>query len=163
MPIVRNKKELQNYLNEKLIIAMNRVGETALKHMKEFVDKQMQERVSYQSGLYDRTYEYLQSIEKINAKLDKLTGVVSVVIYYNTDKIHPYIIMDETGLWNKHADMDGNSVANLIPLFLEMGTENNPYYEHTPVGGIANLEDWAKDYFKDELAKELRRIGIKTK
>lgn len=163
MPIVRSKKELQDYLNEKLIKAMNKVGDTALQHMKTFVDKQMQDRVSDQSGLYDRTYEYLKSIEKINAKLDKLTGVVRVVIHYNTDKISPYIIMDETGLWNKHADMDGKSVSNLIPLFLEFGTENNPYYEHTPVGGIANLEDWAKDYFKNELVKELKRLGIKTK
>ena len=163
MPIVRSKKELQVFLNDKLIKAMNKVGETALKHMVEYVDKKMQERVSDQSGLYDRTYEYLQSIEKINAKLDNLTGVVSVVIHYNTDKIHPYIIMDETGLWNKHADMDGNSVANLIPLFLEMGTENNPYYEHEPVGGIIDLKKWVEDNFRKELKTELNKIGIKTK
>lgn len=163
MPIfVRNKKELQNYLNDKLIKAMDRVGETALKHMKTFVDKQMQERVSEQSGLYDRTYEYLQSIEKINAKLDKTTGIVSVAIHYNTDKIHPYIIMDETGLWNKHADFEGNSVANLIPLFLEMGTDN-PYYSHKPVGGIINLKEWVEDNFRYELKKELNKLGIKTK
>lgn len=159
---VRNKKELQNYLNNKLIQAMDRVGETALQHMKTFVDKQMQERVSEQSGLYDRTYEYLQSIEKINAKLDKITGVISVVIYYNTDNIHPYIILPTDGLWNKHADFDGNSIAEFIPLWLEEGT-NNPYYSHKPVGGIINLKEWVEDNFRYELKKELNKLGIKTK
>jgi len=163
MPIfVRNKKELQAYLNDKLIKAMDRVGNTALQHMKTFVDKQMQERVSNQSGLYDRTYEYLESIEKINAKLDKITGVVSLIIHYNTDNIQPYIILPTTGLWNKHADFDGNSTANLIPLFLEEGT-NNPYYSHEPVGGIINLKEWVEDNFRYELKKELNKLGIKTK
>ena len=120
MPIVRNKKELQDYLNNKLIKAMDKVGDTALKHMKYFVDQQMQERVSNQSGLYDRTYEYLLSIEKIKAYLDS-DGSVKVIIHYNTDNIQSYIILPTTGLWNKHADFEGNSVANLIPLFFRNG------------------------------------------
>jgi len=161
MPIVRNKKELQDYLNNKLIKAMDKVGDTALKHMKDFVDQQMQERVSNQSGLYDRTYEYLLSIEKIKAYLDS-DGSVKVIIHYNTDNIQPYIILPTTGLWNKHADFEGNSVANLIPLFLEMGTDN-PYYSHEPVGGIINLKEWVEDNFRYELKKELNKLGIKTK
>lgn len=161
MPIVRNKKELQDYLNNKLIKAMDKVGDTALKHMKDFVDQQMQERVSNQSGLYDRTYEYLLSIEKIKAYLDS-DGFVKVIIHYNTDNIQPYIILPTTGLWNKHADFEGNSVANLIPLFLEMGTDN-PYYSHEPVGGIINLKEWVEDNFRYELKKELNKLGIKTK
>lgn len=161
MPIVRNKKELQDYLNNKLIKAMDKVGDTALKHMKYFVDQQMQERVSNQSGLYDRTYEYLLSIEKIKAYLDS-DGSVKVIIHYNTDNIQSYIILPTTGLWNKHADFEGNSVANLIPLFLEMGTDN-PYYSHEPVGGIINLKEWVEDNFRYELKKELNKLGIKTK
>lgn len=161
MPIVRNKKELQDYLNNKLIKAMDKVGDTALKHMKDFVDQQMQERVSNQSGLYDRTYEYLLSIEKIKAYLDS-DGSVKVIIHYNTDNIQSYIILPTTGLWNKHADFEGNSVANLIPLFLEMGTDN-PYYSHEPVGGIINLKEWVEDNFRYELKKELNKLGIKTK
>lgn len=158
---VRNKKELQDYLNNKLIKAMDKVGDTALKHMKDFVDQQMQERVSNQSGLYDRTYEYLLSIEKIKAYLDS-DGSVKVIIHYNTDNIQSYIILPTTGLWNKHADFEGNSVANLIPLFLEMGTDN-PYYSHEPVGGIINLKEWVEDNFRYELKKELNKLGIKTK
>ena len=161
MPIVRNKKELQDYLNNKLIKAMDKVGDTALKHMKYFVDQQMQERVSNQSGLYDRTYEYLLSIEKIKAYLDS-DGSAKVIIHYNTDNIQSYIILPTTGLWNKHADFEGNSVANLIPLFLEMGTDN-PYYSHEPVGGIINLKEWVEDNFRYELKKELNKLGIKTK
>ena len=162
MPIVRNKKELQNFLNDKLIKAMNKVGETALDHMKKHVDKKMQERVSDQSGLYDRTYEYMLSIEKINARL-KSDGVVEVIIHYNSENINPYIIMDSTGLWNKHADMNGIDQSQFIALWMDEGTENNPYYEHAPVGGIANLEEWVRTDFRKELKVELNKLGIKTK
>jgi hypothetical protein len=162
MPSFRNIKELKNHLNTILINAMDKVGDTALEHMKKHVSDKMQDRVSNQSGLYDRTYEYLLSIEKIKAHLT-LSGAVEVIIHYNTDGINPYIIMNSSGLWNKHADFNGNDVSSLIPLFLEEGTPNNPYYEHEPVGGIANLEEWAKKYFKSELKKELKKLGINTK
>ncbi len=164
--IVRNVKELKNHLNKILIDAMDKVGETALKHMIDYVDKEMQRRVSFQSGLYDRTYQYLQSIKKISANYNPSNGYVEVIIGYFSDDIQPYIQYPDTGLWNKHADIYGNSMADFIPLFLEEGTStlgNKNFYAHEPVEGLVNLEEWVELNFRNELKKELNKLGIRTK
>lgn len=165
-------KELQDYLNKKLIIAMENVGETALKHMKNYVKGKLEEN---EPEVYERTWEYLESIDRIKAH-SKSDGSIETIIYYNTDKIHPYlpsgVFNDWTGYemssnqnWGWHTDIYGNDKSSVIPLWMEIGTEdrNGNFYPREGIGGIIDLKKWVEKNFRNELKRELNRLGISTK
>lgn len=160
-------QELTNYLNEKLIKAMNGVGKTALKHMKNYVEKELKSR---EPKIYERTWEYLNSIDRFEAWIHS-DGSVRTEIYYNADLINPYLASEDFGRgieyasgqdWNWHMSFDKEDTSEYIPLWLEYGT-NNPYYSHDGIGGIIDLKKWAEDNFRKQLAIELRKQGIQTK
>jgi len=150
--------ELNNYLNQKLIQAMDKVGKTAKQHMFDYVKEEMENRPE-DKEVYERTWEYLNSIDKTIAEFKN--GVIEVMIYYNTDKINPYIITEK--FFNAHMSLDEIDYSNLIPLWMEKGTEGNPYHNQEPVGGFIDLRKWVESNFRNELKKELKKLGIATK
>jgi hypothetical protein len=164
--------ELNDYINQQLIQAMDGVGEKALKHMKDYVKKRFEET---EPKIYIRTYKYLNSIDRIKAHMNS-DGSIETIIYYNTDKIIPYLSsgvfndwtgysMDNGMTWGQHTDIYGNSVAEILPLWMEEGTEaiNGNFYPREGLGGIINLKEWVQDNFRKVLAIELRKQGIQTK
>lgn len=157
-------KELTDYLNEKIRQAMDEVGETAWRHMYDYVADEMNSRPENED-VYKRTWEYLNSIDKITAEIKN--GEVVVEIFYNTDKIDPYIYLNKP--FNAHADLSMNDVSSAIPLWMDYGNYNrstglpNRIHEHEPVGGIINLKEWVEKNLRKELKVELRKQGIQTK
>ena len=157
MPSFKNLADLNKYINTKLIQSMDKVGETAKQHMYDYVKKEMESRPE-DKLVYERTWEYLNSISRTKATY--VYGAIVVFIEYNTDKIHPYITTD--GTFNQHADLWNEDTSDFIPLWLEFGTDND-IHSHKPVGGLIDLEKWVKLNFKKELMNELRKLGIQTK
>ena len=160
-------KELTDYLNEKLVKAMDGVGEKALKHMKNYVKKEFEKT---QPKVYERTYEYLESIDRFEAWIHS-DGSIRTEIYYNADLINPYLASEDFGRgteyasgqnWNWHMSFEKESVSEFIPLWLDYGT-SNPYYSHKGIGGIIDLRKWVQDNFRRQLQIELRKQGIQTK
>ena len=165
-------KEVQDYLNQKLIIAMDAVGEKALKHMKDYVKNKFEET---EPKVYIRTYEYLNSIDRIKAHMNS-DGSIETIIYYNMDKITPYLpsgvfndwtgyTMDNGMSWGQHTDIYGNSVAEILPLWMEEGTEarNGNFYPREGIGGIVDLKEWVERNFRNELKAELKRQKLNVK
>jgi len=165
-------QELNDYISKKLIIAMDGVGEKALKHMYDYVKKRFEET---EPEVYIRTYEYLNSIDRIKAHMNA-DGSIETIIYYNTDKITPYlpsgVFNDWTGYeqdngmtWGQHTDIYGADKSSVIPLWMELGTDpvNGNFYPREGLGGIVNLKEWVQNNFKKQLAIELRKQGIQTK
>ena len=162
MPTFRNLNDYFKYVNNGLIKAMNVVGGKAKQHMYDYVKKEMESRPENED-VYKRTWEYLNSISRIDATLAP-DGSIETMIYYNTDLINPHITTD--GTLYQHMDDWGNDVSDMIPLFMETGESyltSNGTRHHKPVGGIIDLEKWAKSNFKKELINELKKLGIQTK
>jgi hypothetical protein len=165
-------QELNTYLNGKLLIAMDGVGEKALNHMKNYIENKLKET---EPKVYKRTWEYLNSIDRIKAHM-VTGGSIETIIYYNTDKITPYlpssVFNDWTGYeqdngmtWGQHSDIYGNSIVEILPLWMEEGTDsvNGNFYPRKGLGGIIDLKEWVISNFRKELAIELRKQGIQTK
>lgn len=165
-------QELKDYLNERLIKAMDGVGEKALKYMYDYIKKELEKT---EPRVYERTWEYLNSIDRIKAHMNS-DGSIETIIYYNTDKITPYlpksVFNDWTGYemesnmtWGQHTDIYGNSIVEVLPLWMEEGTRNinGNFYPRDGLHGIVNLKEWVEKNFKKQLAIELRKQGIQTK
>lgn len=162
MPTFRNLNDYFNYVNNRLIKAMNNVGETAKQHMYDYVKNEMESRPENED-VYKRTWEYLNSISRIEATLAP-DGSIETMIYYNTDLIEPHITTD--GTLYAHMDDWGRDVSDMIPLWMETGESyltSNGTRHHKPVGGIIDLEKWVKLNFKRELKKELNKLKITCK
>lgn len=168
----KSLKELKNYLNEQLIIAMDNVGEKAKQYMYDYIERKLKET---EPKVYERTWEYLNSIDRIKAHMNS-DGSIETIIYYNTDKIIPYLPsgvfnnwtgyeMDSKMSWGQHTDIYGNSVAEILPLWMEEGTRdiNGNFYPRDGLHGIVNLKEWVERNFRNELKKELNKLGIPTK
>ncbi len=165
--IVRNNKELKDKLNKILIDAMNKVGETALKEMQKYVIERLGDDMT--NEFYRQTDQFFQSIQRISARLNS-KGTVETIIYYNTDVIKPYIVdvnppVKSEQDWNWHADIYGNDISELLPYWIDVtGTHGDSFYDREPIGGLKYIrEEWVTKYFRNELKKELKKMGIKTK
>jgi len=163
----KSMKELADEINKRLIKAMDKVGETALREMIEHVQSKLGDDDS--NKFYKQTGEFLESIQRISAEL-KSDGSVQTVIYYNTDEIKPYLVgvnppVDSSQTWNWHADIYGSDISELLPYWLDVtGTHGNSFYDREPIGGLKYLrEEWVSKYFRNELKKELKKQGIQTK
>lgn len=161
-------QELTDYLNNKLIKAMDRVGETALKEMKQYVEERLGDDST--NEFYRQTGEYLNSIQRISAKLNHVDGSIETKIFYNTKDITPYIVgvnnpVESEQNWNWHADIYGNSINELLPYWLDVtGTHGDSFYDREPIGALKYMrEEWITKYFRNELKKELKKLGINTK
>ncbi len=162
MPTFRKLSDYYKYITNELIKVMDIVGEKARNHMYDYVKKEMESRPENED-VYKRTWEYLNSIDRISATLAP-DGSIETMIYYNTDLIEPHITTD--GTLYAHADDWGRDVSDMIPLWMETGVSyitSNGYRSHKPVGGIIDLEKWVKLNFKKELIKELKKKGIACK
>ena len=160
-------KDLTDYINNRLIKAMDKVGETALKEMKRLVEEGLND--NSENKFYKQTGEYLNSIQRISAKL-KSDGVVETKIYYNTDDMNVYIQdinppFDSSQSWNWHADIYGEDIRELLPYWIDVtGTHGDSFYDREPIGALKYMnEEWVTKYFRNELKKELKKLGINTK
>jgi len=163
----KSLKEFQEYLNKQLIIAMDKVGETALQEMIEHVQSKLGDDDS--NKFYKQTGEFLESIQRISAEL-KPDGSVQTIIYYNTDEITPYLVgvnppVESSQTWNWHADIYGRDISELLPYWLDVtGTYGDSFYDREPIGALKYMrEEWIIKHFRNELKKELNRLGIPTK
>lgn len=164
MPSFKSIDEMKKGINELITKAMDKVGNTALEKMIKYVEEEMKDESD--NELYVRTNQFLHSISKLDAKLN-IDGSITTYIFYDTDKIEPFTIanppVDSDQTWGWHSDFSGQSVVDLIPLWLDItGTPNNPYYQHEPIKGLEYLEEWVKKNLKRELKKELIKLGLKV-
>lgn len=70
---------------------------------------------------YDRTFELLDSVTVGNFKMG--TKYAEFEIFMDTGKINPYV--QEGDNWNQHASVNPIDVSEMIPLWIEEGTEGS--------------------------------------
>lgn len=117
---------------------------------------------AYDPKMYDRTFELLNSISHSEViRLNNNTYFVE--IYYNTDKIRSY--PRETGTfgqyikWGQHSDFKNEDVSQWIPLFIEDGTPNNPYYQHEGTHSMEDTKEWLKKEYNRLFRIALSKYG----
>ena len=164
MAYFRNIEDMKKSLNKHLVKAMDKVGKIALEKMIAYVEEEMGNGLDYE--LYVRTNQFLKSISRLDAK-SNMDGSITTYIFYDTDKISPFTIdnppVNSSQNWGWHTSFSGKDVSDIIPLWMDItGTEGNPYYQHKPIKGLDYLEEWVKKNLKNELSRELKKIGLKV-
>ena len=150
-------KQIDVQLNRKLVVAMDKVGETVMKNLEDYIQKNWYD--AYSPTHYKRTYEFIRSITKTDAKF--INGVCTVEVYFDEDKIKANYTND--GTWNQHASIHGEVVSNAIVEWIEYG--NNPnrkttaIYSYDGIHMIDAMVSWLKFEYIKLLKKELK---IKT-
>lgn len=162
MPAFRDLKSLNTYLNvvlEEVLIAV------ADKVEQKVVDSTYTKIYTYNNDIYKRTYDYLASITRAEPKFNN--GTIDVEIFYDPNKMLP---RETTNRWNEHMNAygqvediwNGMSVPELLPLWIEKGTERG-LYPRTGVHVLETVYENLKDNYKTLFKTELKKYGIKVK
>jgi hypothetical protein len=108
---------------------------------------------------YIRTMEYLNSLTISEIKSNG--NGYSVEIYFDTNKIIPHTV---EGNWNQHEDFWGNPTSEFIPLWLEEGSPNNPYFQHPGNHAVRDaLNEFKNGKAIRELQMFLKKRGFNCK
>lgn len=122
--------------------------------------KLLEERLydSYNPKLYERTYELLDSIS--HSEIIKSNNSYYVEIFYDTDKIRSYPRQQNglTYMWGQHTSFSGEDVSMWIPKWIEEGTPNNKYYQHSGTHSMEDTKKWLLQEYN-----RLFRIALKQK
>lgn len=144
-----------NVFAEKIIKnSLDEISSNVLEKLKYNVENRLYD--AWTPEMYSRTGELLKSISK--TKVTKVYGYYVVKIFYDTDKIHPYITDDNK--WNKHADIYGENISEYIPLWIEYGTENS-FYNHDGINAIHDTFEWISKEYNRMFKETLKYKGIK--
>ena len=107
---------------------------------------------------YTRTYELIDSLSVTKAK--KVGNAWEVMIYFDTDKIHPYPA--ENGEWSKHQSItNGQNVAEWIPYWTNFG-QDSPLFSYDGVGFLEETLRWESDdkYVRNRMKELLEDKGF---
>lgn len=110
--------------------------------------------------LYSRTFEILNSITVFN--IEKNGDLYTIKIAYDEDKINYY--PEENGLWNKHADYNGEFIMDYL---VEYGW--NHYYKgtHTQHEGSHAFEEMLvytrSPRFINDFTNQIRKFNVIVK
>lgn len=123
MPTYKNIPALQQKLKDDLMNSVRkRIGEICMNVVRDSI----MERVYWDytpDGInsYDRTYELLDCVTVTEPVVG--TKYMNFEIFMDTSKINPYITDDSS--WNQHASVENIDVSEMIPLWIEEGTEGS--------------------------------------
>lgn len=151
----KNNKQLIKFMEKKLKAALDEVSDVALEKLRYHVENRLYD--AWTPEMYSRTGELLKSISK--TKVTKVYGYYVVKIYYDTNKIHPYVSDDAR--WNKHADIYGENVSEYIPLWAEYGTDNS-LHNHDGIHAIEDTFEWISKEYNRMFKEILKHKGIKV-
>lgn len=151
----KNMKQLKNTVNKYIGESLNEVADICLLELRNNVKENI---YSWTPSKYKRTYEVLNSISR--TKVESVSGMMTVKIYFDTQKIKPHVYGGNT--WNAHADFWGNTVdGNDILNWLENGTENE-YYSHPEYGFFKETVEFIYHEINILFKKALRNNGFKV-
>ena len=153
--VIKNVNQITKAIEPYIINALQEVANNVKQKLIDTVNDRMYE--AWTPDRYSRTLELLNSISTTNVA--KVYGRYIVKIYYDTTKIHPYMV---DGQWNKHADFYGNDVSEYIPLWIEYGTENNKHYEHDGISAIEDVFEWISTEYNRLFASALKTTGMNS-
>lgn len=149
-------KHLEQYLQDCLAEAIDKVAEEALNYLTEYILKNWYN--SYEPRSYKRTYDFLRSASKTEARLTN-KNTVQCLLFFDTSKINAEI---RPGRLNAHASFDGSSVTEKIPGWIERGHEFlGRGYES--LGSMESTIKMLERDFPRKVAKELRKMGLQVK
>lgn len=145
-------KHLENTVNESLVPTAEIIRDL----VKEYIQKNLYEAYTPQS--YNRTYELINSIS-----VNKISNN-TYEIYYDVDKIFPYIT---TTFWNQHASISEYDRSEYLPYYIERGTSkaDGSLFERKPLGAMQSIIDNKNKSHKKILqyiVLELKKQGIRA-
>lgn len=147
MTQIRSFKQLEQVLLQKIALSVEEIG----KQIKEMLRKNVQElwyERSYTPTHYTRTFELIDSITVTEAK--RVPDGYQVVIYFDTDKIHPYPPAKPRE-WPRHQSVtDGADVSFYIPWWVEFG-QKSPLFSYE---GVHAMEKTKEEVIDDEWIKQ---------
>jgi hypothetical protein len=142
----RDLNQMFAYMNDQLIIAMEKTAEEVQQIMQDYIQSNLYD--SYQPSEYIRTYDYLNSLSV--KKVRKENGWNVVEIFFDPEKIKQNEV---EGFWNQHMsaygyrEWKGTQINELIPMWLEEGVES-PLFSRKGIHVV------------DETIKELEQTKI---
>jgi hypothetical protein len=141
--VFNNLDALYKYLENDIVFSLGMVAEDIKKILRDYIEENVYK--AYSPYEYDRTYELLNCLDI--SPIKKIGDIYSFSIFFNTDKIGMYNTDDR---WNQHKSVfgyetwHGMPINELIPWFIENGTENSVWDRK----GIYSIE-----YVKERLEK----------
>ncbi|MCP3925537.1 MAG: hypothetical protein GY714_23455 [Desulfobacterales bacterium] len=154
--LIRSMSDLNKFLDTSISprvkISTQQTAEDIEKMVTDYI---MKEFYSYNPSDYHRTYEYINSL--VHTKPIKIKDGWKVEIYFDTDRIHASFVEDSG--WNQHMSFEQEDISPSIPLWIEEGTPNNPYYQHE---GIHSM-DYVKSqvaFIKSKVIEHLKKNGL---
>lgn len=150
---LKDLTQLESLVDTMLIKVLESTARDALNQLKHEVQEKLYKA---KDPFYVRTNELLESISK--TKIQKTYGRFVIMVYYDLDKIYPY---ERKGLnWGQHTDFWNEDVSDFIPLWIEEGTPNNPFYQHEGIGAFEKAKEWASVRLCYHMKQELTRRKI---
>jgi hypothetical protein len=135
--------DLFNYLNKRVKIELQTVGEEVEKIIHNYVMEKLYK--AYKPSNYIRTYEFLNSLRCSKVK-ENTDGSYSVSIYFDSNYIYPH--KTEEGIWNQHmstlGSQAGQDVSDMIVYWLETG-DNKSGFAREKIGMFENAEKVLKE------------------
>lgn len=157
--IFKTVSALQGQLKQDLMDSVrNRIAQICMNVVRDsLMDRVYFNYVPQGETAYDRTYELLDSVTVSEPVIG--SKYMYFEIYMDTSKINPYVTEDDE--WNQHASVDPMDVSEMIPLWIEEGTdgglwdrEGAHYMEHSAMRLDGTLHQ--------AFARELRNQGWKV-
>lgn len=156
--MVRNQNDFFKYLNSTIKPRIKYSLQQSAEDVEQMVrDYLMETLYSTSPSEYERTYELVNSVTHTN--VEQVGDVFYVKIYYDTDKIKPHILEHK---WNQHATFWGVDMSEYLPLWIEKGTEGNPYYQHEDYRVIETVAGWTTLITK-KIREHLKNNGLNVK
>ena len=136
-------------------VAADDMKKAVVRETKQQIDKEV---YSFKANEYERTYELRESV---TGEVNIIPSGVELEVYHDTSKIIPRT----EGFWTQHSSLvDHSSQNDLLPLWIVEGTENSPYYNHSPRDYISSTKRSLRIGQRHLVAlrEGLRRRGINT-
>lgn len=165
MPQFRNISDLNRFLNVVLEEVLLEVSEEIEREVLERVERNVYSSTPHD---YQRTWDFLASVTRAEPRYEK--GSIEIEIYYDSDKLLPRAMGN--GEWNQHMSVigdrvddvwNGKSVPELLPLWIEYGTENGLKPRSKGAHVMDSVYNDLKNTYKDKFIKKLRKYGIKAR
>ncbi|KDN90469.1 hypothetical protein MF621_004143 (plasmid) [Bacillus velezensis] len=152
--------ELQkNLKNDILNSIKDKISEACVEIVRKNInDKVYKSYIPQGENSYDRTYELLDSVVVGNFKLG--TKYAQFEIYMDSNRINPYVTSE--GEWNKHVSFDPIDESEMIPLWIEEGTDGS-LWDRDGAHYMEESSIQLDDSLYKELARELKRNGWEVK
>jgi hypothetical protein len=156
MPTFNNLDSFLNYLQKSLKPSLAELSLQIEEIIKKYI---MDRQYGWNPKYYFRTYDYINSLTI--SKIVESGNGYEVELFFDTNKIIPRTVK---GNWNQHEDFWGNPTSEFIPLWLEEGSPNNPYFQHPGNHAVRDaLNEFKNGKAIRELQMFLKKRGFNCK